>query len=158
MTKGFWEWETEAFWDTNKEYIIGTRADAFNMPKGRDIGISLPGEWGILKNEDDEIIGYGWIELYDDKQAEISIAIKDASQVKGFGKQILEELVKELKARGYASVIAIVKRTNICSKEVIEWLCGNGFSKTKFGVELSAGLVSGLFKKEQDLNLVKELK
>lgn len=151
-----WEWEIDAVWDRNKEHVISNHCDAFNITVGIEIGGELPSVWGHLRNKNNRILGYGWIDLYDDCP-EISIVIEDVFQAKGIGKQILKMLVDDVKKRGYTFVRATVKRTNVSAREVVVWLCKNGFSETNFGTSVSVALALKIFEKGQDLNLIKRL-
>lgn len=151
-----WEWENDAVWDRNKEYVISNHCDAFNITRDIELGGRLPGIWGCLRNGNNRILGYGWIDLYDNCP-EISIVIDDVFQARGIGKQILKILVDDVKRRGYIFVMAIVKRTNVSAREVVAWLCKNGFSETNFGTSISVALALNIFEKGQDLNLIKRL-
>lgn len=151
-----WEWENDAVWDKNKEHIISNHCDAFNISGDIVIGGKLPSVWGHLKNGNDRILGYGWIDLYDDGP-EISIVIDDVFQVMGLGNKILEMLVDDVKSRGYTFVGATVKNTNVFARQVVGWLCKNGFSETNFGTSVSVEFALKIFEKGQDLNLIKRL-
>lgn len=86
-----------------------------------------------------------------------TLVIDDVFQVMGIGKQVLEMLVDDVEKRGYAFVGGTVKSINVLVREVVAWLCKNGFSETDFGTSISVALALKIFEKGQDLNLIKRL-
>lgn len=66
-------------------------------------------------------------------------------------------VIDDVKKRGYAFVGVTVKSINVLAREVVAWLCKNGFSETDFETSISVALALKIFEKGQDLNLIKRL-
>ena len=81
-----------------------------------------------LAYENDEVVGYVYIDYVDDDTFALSPAVHSKFQGKGYGKQIIGLGIKEGLNLGYRNMEAYIREDNIVSQKCFEY---NGAHKTE---------------------------
>lgn len=127
-------WQREAApvtWDGDKQRVIGGAPDgAFVLPF--DDGDHVPGEWWSVRDEADEIVGYGRLDTTGLGDAEILLATAPDRQGQGIGSFMLERLEQEAAGRGINYVHNVV-RDHEAADAVEQWLTARGFEGRRDG-------------------------
>lgn len=115
-------------------------------------------EWWKLSDDNDETIGFGWIDT-SNGDVEISLVIKkEYRQNKdiGAGSFILSLLEKKVLDNGYERVCVRVKWTNPNRDKVIEWFYNKGY-RSNFCKTLR-GHIEMTVRMEDDITMHKQLR
>lgn len=113
--------EENSMWDSEKKAIFeNIETGTFDLNEFK-LGNRLGNEWWRIVNEDDDVLGFGWIN-YEDQDFEVSIAINSHSRGEGLGSFVLDKFEQIAKEKKYEQIVAIVKKTNPNSSMMIEWL------------------------------------
>ena len=127
-----WTQESPAYWDKDKQTIVGGAPDGiFELPQLAD-GDVIPGDWWRV-DDDGTTIGYGWLDVtWGD--AEMTLAVHPDHQEKGAGSFILEHLQKEAAAKGINYLYNTVRPTHPDEYDVTRWLKKRNFIEHDDGV------------------------
>ena len=122
-----WVHESPAYWDANKQAIIG------GAPEGSFEGIDfkdgaiLPGDWWRAE-QDGTVVGFGWMDVvWGD--GEVMLAVSADTQSGGVGSFIIDSLAKEAETRGLNYIYNRVAATHPNRDDVSAWLKKRGFSE-----------------------------
>jgi len=144
-------YEIDPVWDKDKERIIGSEADSFDI--NAKIDGSLPYDWWYLKKYN-EVIGYGWLNVNED-DVEISISISKEHRNKGLGTKTLHHLEQQILSRNLPkNIVVTVYGTNIHRFKVAKMLKSNGYRTCKFPIKDAAEIL----KRGEDVTFFKTLK
>ena len=129
-------WSSKPDYDNLKKFFNKTIT---NIKTNKDRRI-------YLAYEDNEIIGYIYIDYVDDDTFALSPAISSEYQGKGYGKQIIGLGIKEGLNLGFKNMEAYIREDNIASQKCFEY---NGAHKTD--------IVKNLYieNKNQDIKMIK---
>lgn len=126
-------YEANPIWDENKERIIGNESNSFDIKAIR--GNSLPYQWWRLQDDNNEILGYGWLKT-DEDSIEISLSIAKEHRGKGLSKQILIYLEQQILSENLPrNIVATVYESNKDSDRVVKLLRENGYKTASFPTE-----------------------
>ncbi|MFE4354013.1 GNAT family N-acetyltransferase [Peribacillus butanolivorans] len=151
--------EENPIWDIEKENIVGkVEGGTFNLDN-LEVGTQLHQEWWKLIDDNDRVLGFGWIN-YENGDFEISLAVHKDYQGSGSGSIIIEGLESIAKEKGFNKTVAIVKKTNPNSLKMIKWLYQKKYMAYWMGLEgmepKSQEFAINIVQK-MDIELIKEL-
>lgn len=118
--------EENPIWNEEKNINIGKEYRSFNnLPN--ELGIKLSNTWLKLVEDNNELIGYGWID-YKNDEAEISVYVKENKRGKGNARNIIKCLEDEIhKKENINTIIAIIKKENENKFKILKLLLNNNF-------------------------------
>lgn len=125
-----WEKEEPAKWDDTKESLLKKFQNSFNV-RNVKVGDLLESHWYKQYNDDNDFVGYGWIDI-SDNGVELSIIIDDQFQNSGYGTIILDNLENEAIKMGFNEAIVIVKTENEIAEQILRWVYSRGFIPDTF--------------------------
>ncbi len=119
-----WVREEHPVWDADKQRVIGGAPEgAFVLPFSE--GDELPGEWWSVR-DDDEVVGYGRLDISWGGDAEILMAVDPVRQGKGIGSFVLAGLEQEAASRGINYVYNTIREHD--QRDMVhDWLVVRGF-------------------------------
>jgi GNAT superfamily N-acetyltransferase len=127
--------EEHSVWDTEKEIIFAEVSDGtFDNLNNLELGSQLNQEWWKLIDDNERVLGFGWIN-YENGDFEISLVVDTNHQGEGLGSFIIEKLEAIALEKGFNEVVAIVKKTNPNSEEMIDWLYKKSYVAYWLGLE-----------------------
>lgn len=128
-----WVSESPAFWDVNKDRIVGNApAGIFDSRYRRlRMGAIVPGDWFRVE-EDGRTVGYGWLDV-NWGDAEIQLATDPGARRRGVGSFILEHLQQEAETRGLNYMFNLVRPTHPQLGETTKWFLDRGFQAVDDG-------------------------
>ena len=125
-----WAREEHPEWDADKQRVIGGAPEgAFVLPFSE--GDELSGEWWSVRDED-EVVGYGRLDISWGGDAEILMAVDPARQGEGIGSFVLSGLEREAASRGINYVYNTI-REHAQRDLVHDWLVVRGFRSAADG-------------------------
>ncbi len=119
-----WRREDDPVWDADKQRVIGGAPEgAFVLPFSD--GDPLPGEWWSAR-QDDEVVGFGRLDIGWGGDAEILLAVDPGRQEQGVGSFVLDHLEDEAAARGINYVYNVIGEHE--QRDLVhDWLVVRGF-------------------------------
>ncbi|MCM0625132.1 GNAT family N-acetyltransferase [Lysinibacillus sp. OL1_EC] len=118
--------EENSIWNIEKETIVAEAGEGTFDNSNSELGTLLNQEWWKLIDDNERLIGFGWVD-YENDDFEISVAVTKEYQGLGLGSFILVELEHIAKEKGFNETVAIVKESNQESDKMIKWLYKKGY-------------------------------
>lgn len=134
MSTREWVHEAPAYWDADKQRIIGEAAPGIFDARFRRVraGEMLPGDWWKVVDAGGRTLGFGWLDVvWGD--AEITLATDPRAEKSGVGTFILEHLEAEAKERGLNYLYNLVRPNHPSKEAVSAWLARRGFAGSEDG-------------------------
>jgi GNAT superfamily N-acetyltransferase len=121
-----WTKEDVPRWDADKQRLFDETALASVGLDRPERGASLADEWWRVTDDDDVVVGYGWLDsLWGD--AQITFLVDPARRGQGIGEYILDRLEQEAGARGLNYIYNVVPATHPEPNWMTHWLTLRGF-------------------------------
>lgn len=95
----------------------------FSMPwsaKAFEEAIKKPDALYLAASEDEEVLGYCGAYMVIDEADINQVAVRESSRRQGIGKKLLEELLRQLEARGIKAVTLEVRKSNLAAIALYE--------------------------------------
>ena len=149
----------ESIWDIAKETIIGKVEEGTFEFYNLELGSKLNQEWWKLVDDNERVLGFGWINYAHD-EFEISLAVDEDSRGDGLGSFIVEEFERIAKEKGFNETLAIIKHSNHNSLKMVEWFYQKGYAVYVCGLEgmkpISVEFATNMVKR-MDVHLIKTI-
>jgi N-acetylglutamate synthase-like GNAT family acetyltransferase len=130
-TRLSWVKEDDPRWDADRERVFAAAGRGIFPGLTREDGARLAGDWWRVENAG-RVLGYAWLDdVWGD--AEILLAIEEASRGTGAGSFALARLEEEARARGLNYVLNVVRDTHPERAAVTDWFLAHGFTGTEDG-------------------------
>lgn len=120
-----WRREERATWDADVARVVGSAPPGVFDLDATD-GARLPGDWWSARDEDDRVLGYGWLDV-EWGDAEVLLAVDPARSGRGVGAFVLAHLEQEAAARGVNYVYNTVPAVHPEHGQVSAWLEAHGY-------------------------------
>lgn len=151
--------DEKLIWDIEKETIFEKIEKGTFEFCNLEIGSKLEQGWWKLVDENERVLGFGWIN-YKNDDFEISLAVNEDSRGTGFGSFIVKELEGIAKEQGFNETAAIIKQSNPNSSKMVEWFYQKDYAVFLPGLggmerkteELATSMV-----KRMDVHLIKTI-
>jgi GNAT superfamily N-acetyltransferase len=152
--------EEHSIWNTEKEAIFAMVAEGtFDNLNNLELGTQLKQDWWKLIGDNERVLGFGWVS-YKNDDFEISLVVDTNHQGEGLGSSIIEQLEAIALEKGFDETVAVVKKTNPNSKDMIDWLYKKNYIAYWLGVEgfepKSQEFATNVAKKT-DIKLIKKI-
>ncbi|PHF65852.1 hypothetical protein COI42_23380 [Priestia aryabhattai] len=131
--KLYFENITEPKWTGELQEVLEEVEEGIFEFKSVINGRKLKGEWWRLFNQEDETIGYGWVDI-SEGDFEISLVVK--REFRGnykirAGKFILSKLEAVAKEKSLQSTCVVIKSTNPNKYSLVKWFYKQGYGEEK---------------------------
>ena len=126
-----WTRESPAFWDADKQRIIGGAPPGVFSMAAYKTGDVVPGDWWRVEHEG-RVVGYGWMD-HSWGDAEILLAVDPAARRSGAGTFILDRLEDEAAGRGINYLYNVVPDAHPERAWLDRWLRRRGFAPSQEG-------------------------
>ncbi|MEH7515107.1 GNAT family N-acetyltransferase [Gottfriedia acidiceleris] len=149
----------KSVWDIEKEIIFGKVEEGIFEFYNLELGNELNQEWWKLVGDNEEILGFGWIN-YKHGDFEFSLVVNQESRGYGIGSFIVEELERIAREKNFKEVLAIIKQSNPNSLKTMKWFYEKGYTGYVNGFEgreMKTREVAAKMVKKMDVHLIKQI-
>lgn len=147
--------ENNPIWDEVKNNTIGKEVKSYNgLPT--QVGINLDNMWWKIKNDDEAIIGYFWIEEYEEG-TEISIYLNETERGQHHAKKILKLIETEIISNNLnRRIIVTINSENDYAVNVANMLMQSGYSSMDIP-KPTISIIEQMIDKNYDVSFEKEI-